>query len=89
MSRSFKKTPIMIYGKFCKDIKHWFNKKIRIMDIDDNGAYKKAKYKYGIYNDTYHDNLLKTHKVDGIPTRYGRYSNEKLTIEEIDKYWRK
>jgi hypothetical protein len=81
MSRSVKKVPIIRHGKFDKTIRRWNNKKIRALDVNSNGDYKKIREKYGIYDDRYKSNLYKN---------CGKmYDGRPMTFEEIMEYWRK
>jgi hypothetical protein len=84
MSRSFKHNPIV---KYCGDKalgKHLANKRTRKIDLSDGNNYKKAYEQYDIWD--VRDNLYCCKKIDGIPAMY---KGRKMSINEIDKYWRK
>jgi hypothetical protein len=85
MSRSYKKVPIIKYDEFGKKAKHWANKKVRYADLGDYGDYKKLYDQYNIYDQIC--NLYNEYNmIDGIPVHI---DNSKLTINEINEYWRK
>ena len=85
MSRSFKKVPIIKDGTCKKYGKRYANKKVRHIDIDSGCAYKKAFESYNICDYSY--GLYGMHKEDGIPVYH--YSNTKMSIADILRYWRK
>lgn len=85
MSRSYKKVPIMKYCGYGKLGKHWANKRVRKLDIGNNGNYKKVYDNYDIHDHI--ANLYRADKIDGIPKYH--CSKQKMTYNEIIEYWRK
>ena len=78
--------------KYCGDSvfgKKLSNRKVRKIDLSDGNNYKKIYSSYNIYDII--DNLYKYKKIDGIPSyRSYRYCcDKKMSVEEINKYWRK
>lgn len=83
MSRSYKKVPIIKdRNPYCKKCA---NKKVRKEEIDDGSNYKKVYESYNICD--YKFSLYNHIKIDGIPIYY--WNSKKMTIEEINEYWRK
>jgi hypothetical protein len=81
MSRSEKKNPIICYGKN-PGSKRQSNKKVRKSDIGNGNNYRKVFCSYDICDAS--SNLYRHH--NGI----WKYTNGiKMTIEEINKFWRK
>jgi hypothetical protein len=87
MSRSFKHVPIIKDATCKKYGKKYANKKVRKIDIDSGGAYKKVYESYNICD--YSFSLFNCDKKDAIPVwGYSNYG-DKMTYDEIMKYWRK
>jgi hypothetical protein len=85
MSRSFKHVPIIKDATCKKYGKRFANKKVRHSNIDSGSSYKKVYESYNICDYSY--NLYGMHKKDGIPVYH--YSNIKMSIADLLRYWRK
>ena len=86
MGRSMKKVPIIKSGGYGTYGKHLANKRVRRdYSISNGNNYRKLFESWDIFD--HKSNLYKLDKKDGIPVYY--YSKDKLTLNEIMRYWRK